>query len=97
MRGSLLQTVHVLISDAAFYRKRDIAVYFKDGRLPKISANTNNTMKMEKNILAMSIAATAIPPNLKIAAMIAITRKRTPPAQHCVLLKFPSSTGFKPS
>jgi len=42
---------------------------------PAIRDNTNNTMKMKNRILAIEAAPAAIPPNPKIAAIIAMTRK----------------------
>ena len=43
--------------------------------LPAIKLSTNNTRKIKNRILAMPAAPAAIPPNPKIAAIIAITRK----------------------
>jgi hypothetical protein len=45
--------------------------------LPKKSEIMNNTRKMKNKTLAMEAAPAAIPPNPKIAAMIATTRKIT--------------------
>lgn len=39
------------------------------------SDKTNKTIKIQKIIIAISVAPSAMPPNPKIAAMIAITRK----------------------
>jgi len=45
--------------------------------LPKKRETINNTRKMKNKILAMEAAPAAIPPNPRIAAMIATTRKIT--------------------
>jgi hypothetical protein len=42
-----------------------------------ISETTNKTKKMKNKILAISTAPAAIPPNPKIAAMIAMMKKIT--------------------
>jgi hypothetical protein len=42
---------------------------------PAIRDNTNKTIKIKKRIFAIEAAPAAIPPNPKIAAIIAITRK----------------------
>ena len=44
---------------------------------PAINDIRNNTMKMQKNILAISAAPAAIPVNPKMAAIRAITKKIT--------------------
>jgi len=43
--------------------------------LPAIKLSTNNTRKIKNNTLAIPAAPAAIPPNPKIAAIIATTRK----------------------
>jgi hypothetical protein len=45
--------------------------------LPKKSETMNSIRKMKNKTLAMEAAPAAIPPNPKIAAMIATTRKIT--------------------
>jgi len=51
--------------------------FFYKGLLnpPAINDNTNKTMKMKNRILAIEAAPAAIPPNPKMAAIIAMTRK----------------------
>jgi hypothetical protein len=44
---------------------------------PKMSDKRNNTIKMKNNTFAMEAAPAAIPPNPKIAAIRATTRKIT--------------------
>lgn len=51
---------------------------------PKINTRTNNTIKIKKSIFAIEAAPAAIPPNPKIAAIIAITKKIT--AQRNIIL-----------
>ena len=43
--------------------------------LPAIKLSTNNTRKIKNKILAIPAAPAAIPPNPKMAAIIAITKK----------------------
>jgi hypothetical protein len=43
--------------------------------LPRIKDNINRIIKIKNRTLAMPAAPAAIPPNPKIAAIIAITRK----------------------
>jgi hypothetical protein len=45
--------------------------------LPKKRETINNTRKMKNKILAMEAAPAATPPNPRIAAIIATTRKIT--------------------
>ena len=45
--------------------------------LPKIKDNKNKTIKIVNKIFAMEAAPAAMPPNPKIAAMIATTKKVT--------------------
>ena len=45
--------------------------------LPNNKLNTNNTKKIKNKILAIEAAPEAIPPNPKMAAIIATTKKIT--------------------
>jgi len=54
--------------------------------LPKKSETINNTRKMKNKILAMEAAPAATPPNPRIAAIIATTRKIT--VQRSIVLFF---------
>jgi len=53
---------------------------------PKNNERINNTRKMKNRTFAMEAAPEAIPPNPKIAAMIATTRKIT--VQRNIIFQF---------
>lgn len=53
---------------------------------PDISEIRNRTMKIKNNILAMEAAPAAIPPNPKIAAMMATMKKIS--AQRNIIIQF---------
>jgi hypothetical protein len=62
-----------------------VSLYFLKSEPPNTNASTKRTIKTKNNILAIEAAPAAIPPNPKIAAIIAITKKVA--AQRNIILR----------
>ena len=65
-------------------KRKTLLFYFRNK--PVNSDIRNNTIKMKNKILAMEAAPAAIPPNPKIAAMMATIKKIS--AQRNIIIQF---------